>query len=240
MALPLLRRNRSVAFNPLSLSPVVYVTPGPQYCFSDDGVTPSVLAGAVKRWVNRGTIGGYFEQTNAGKQPTLRQVDGRYAVRYDGTDDFLEMADSAGNSITSSLTLAVKIRTNSAVVQQGLIEKYAASRNGYIIRITGTGKLLGDTLDAVAESSTTGSATVSTTTTFWASYIYNGATGQLFFGNALDASAVDTVTPTDGAATLKLGGRGDDGSNPLSGDMEAAFIAPYALSLDQLARLVST
>ncbi len=97
------RRLLRSSFNPLSLSPLIWLTADPAYCFTDDGVTPALLTEPIKRWVNRGSLGGFFTQATLGNRPTLQFVNGKYVVRTLGqtmTSSGIDMSAVTGATLS--------------------------------------------------------------------------------------------------------------------------------------------
>src|SRR5690349_19711054 len=81
MPLTFLRRKHASPFTPARFAPLIWLTPDPAYCFTDDGVTQASNRQSIKQWNNRGSLGGFFTQATAGLRPTLVLVGGKYSVR---------------------------------------------------------------------------------------------------------------------------------------------------------------
>src|SRR5690348_14512307 len=68
-------------FSPAKYSPLIWLTPDPAFCFTDDGVTRAGNGDSIKQWNNRGSLGGFFTQATAGLRPTMVLVGGKWFVR---------------------------------------------------------------------------------------------------------------------------------------------------------------
>ena len=99
-------------WSPASLSPVVWLTAGPTWCFTDAGATtPCGDGDLIYTWVNRGS-GGNFVQATSGLRPTLRSTGGRWHAEFDGSNDQIRSASAGLGSLP--LTLAMRLARLSA------------------------------------------------------------------------------------------------------------------------------
>lgn len=153
------------------------------------------------------------------------------ALNFDGGNQYINIPDSNIISLTGNFTISAWIKTNSNTTQQAIVEKYTnPGINGYLLRITSAGKLLSCSQDGATETCITGNTILNIKTWYHVVVVYNGSTIKTFINAIQDNSIVNTRNPTDGTSTLKIGGRGDDGSLTFNGLMDDVRIYNKALS----------
>lgn len=83
----------SQAFNPLSLSPALFLSPAGPF-FSDLGTTLVTTNGsAVRRWGDLSGFGRHADAPSDAARPILRIGGGKTWLQFDGVDDVLQIAD---------------------------------------------------------------------------------------------------------------------------------------------------
>lgn len=94
--LPVLGRAATPPLTNLAL----WLSAGPGYCFTDAaGTVPCADTDPVRVWKDRSGNVRDFSQATSGLRPTLRLVSGKWAVRFDGVDDYLRASTfSAGSN----------------------------------------------------------------------------------------------------------------------------------------------
>jgi hypothetical protein len=79
--------------------------------FADSaGTTPATVDGPVGRVLDLSGRGNHLVQSVADSRPTLRLIDGRYSLQFDGVDDHLVSAAALNLTATSRLTVCAAIR----------------------------------------------------------------------------------------------------------------------------------
>ncbi|MBW7896522.1 MAG: hypothetical protein H3C27_15550 [Opitutaceae bacterium] len=79
--------------------------------FADSaGTTPATVDGPVGRVLDLSGRGSHLVQSVADSRPTLRLIDGRYSLQFDGVDDHLVSAAALNLTATSRLTVCAAIR----------------------------------------------------------------------------------------------------------------------------------
>ena len=152
---------------------------------------------------------------------------------------YVSVPDSPSISLTGPFTLTAMIRINRNDIQQAIMEKYdQPGVNGYILRLSG-GKLAAYICDPTlfgANHGIIGATTVSTGIWHSVAAVYDGSTLKVYLDGILDGTVATTTTPTDGAASLKIGARGDDANVRLDGLMDEVRIYNRALSSSEIPR----
>ena len=155
------------------------------------------------------------------------------------SSQYLSVPYSSAIGLTGDLTLMARFRTNSAGQQQGLIERYTQSgsgKNGYVLRLTSAGKLLGDTLDATGPSGSAATGATAVTAGRWThgAFVFTRANNLIYLDGKQDASTANTRVPTAGATPLYLGARGDDHLLTFSGLLDDLRVYARALSAQEI------
>jgi YVTN family beta-propeller protein len=154
------------------------------------------------------------------------------AFSLDGASRYVAVPDSPSLSMTGPFTLSAWIKLNTNSVQQAIIEKYdVPGKNGYLFRLLG-GKLSAAICDPTLEGANNpvfGATTVTTGVWHQVAAVYDGSFIKVYLDGQLDGSVPTTVTPTDGAASLKIGARGDDANTRLNGLIDEVKIYNRAL-----------
>jgi len=144
---------------------------------------------------------------------------------------YVSVSDAASLSFTGNFTLAAWLNVPTNTQQQSIIEKYdGGSINGYALRLMSNGMLAGYTLNGSGYTSLAGKTVVSTNAWHLVALAYDGANLRLYVDGALDNSAPDTRSPTNGTNSLKIGARGDDAQTVLQGLIAEPRIYGRALS----------
>lgn len=161
------------------------------------------------------------------------------AFSLDGSGGYIEVPDSPSLSVTGHLTLSAYIKINTNGPQQAIIEKYdVPGRNGYLLRLLG-GKLLADICDpnTCSQPPAAGATTVSTGTWHHVAAVFDGTSVKVYLDGILDGSVATNFVLTDGAASLKIGARGDDANTRLGGLIDEVKIYNRALSASEIQTL---
>ena len=150
---------------------------------------------------------------------------------------YVSVPDSPSLSLTGPMTLQARIKVNTNSVQQAIIEKYdPPGVNGYLFRISG-GKLSAAMCDSTLQGANHpvfGTTTITTGVWHNVAAVYDGSSIKVYLDGVLDGSAVSNFPPTNGAASLKIGARGDDANTRLNGLIDEVKIYNRALSVSEI------
>jgi uncharacterized repeat protein (TIGR01451 family) len=175
-----------------------------------------------------GNAGTYISGSVLGATGPIISDTGNKAVSF-GAAGYVNVPDSASLSPTGPFTLEAWVRLNS-LGQQGLIEKYdTPSHNGYLMRLQ-NGRLTAYTLANGSSTRAEGSTLLAANHWYHVAAVYNGTSLRVYVNGVEDGAATTTVSPTNGATSLKLGARGDDTAFRLDGTLDEAAVYNKALS----------
>jgi len=156
-------------------------------------------------------------------------------ITFDGTDDYVDVADEPALDLTSNWTLEAWVKLDAIGSQYGIIEKYdnAASTGGYILRITSGNKVYVSTVNG-----TTGSFVASTTSleaNKWyhiaGTYDEASTTIKVYINGVLEGTNSSvTFTSLAGTYPLRIGARGNDLLEKLDGQLDEVRIWNKTLS----------
>lgn len=114
------------AFNPLSLSPVLYLT-------SDQGTSTTSDGTALSAWNDQSTSANNMIQATGGNQPTYKASgpNGQPYIRFSGSSQFLQVASFAGLSAVKGTSLFIVFTRQAAIANAGLFALGVAAANDY-------------------------------------------------------------------------------------------------------------
>ncbi len=205
--------------------------------------TPNQLSGLVSYWSAENTSIDVKDGNDGIMRGGMVFSNGAVgkAFNFDGANRYVEVPDSANLSLTGPLTLEARIKLNSNSTQQAIIEKYdVPGLNGYLMRIQG-GKLAAAMCNptlAGAQSGVIGATTVTTGVWHHVAAVYDGTTLKVYLDGVLDGSVPANFAPTNGAASLKIGARGDDAATRFNGLIDDARIYNRALTEAEIQTLM--
>ncbi|OGK19984.1 hypothetical protein A2866_06240 [Candidatus Roizmanbacteria bacterium RIFCSPHIGHO2_01_FULL_39_8] len=169
-----------------------------------------------------------------------------YALDFDGTDDYITVADNAlieatsKNFTASAWIYPNAVSSNMAVVAKGTC---GVSWSDYELLTTGTNLQFTFSTSGGATSTVTGTKTLSTNTWYHVAGTYDGSNLKVYVNGVLDNSAASTNTPNDTTDVMAIGGRTTNGSvgcgsvsnqHPFDGKIDDVKIFNYALTNYQL------
>lgn len=148
------------------------------------------------------------------------------------TGGYVSVPDSAPVSVTGAFTLEAWVNLNDVCSQYSIAEKYdQPAFNGFGLRVQGGGLLSAFTLAGEGSSGSVSGQTI-VTPHQWHHVVavYDGTAISVYLDGKLDGTAVTTVNPIDGGASLKLGARGDDAGTRLAGGLDEVAVYDHALT----------
>ena len=192
--------------------------------------------GDLSNWYDLSGNGNHGTQAVGGSQPAITGADGLNgsARQFDGTADWIEIADSASLSITGDLSVFCWFRSNDItdeadggghrlVVKGNTVDGADAN---YALRVTGS---------KLTVSITNGGATVvdsgvlQSDTWYHGGLIYDGSSLQVSVDGVFVNSTPAAVVLRDGPGQLAIGAR-QDGARHLDGFIDTAIIFSRGLT----------
>jgi hypothetical protein len=187
----------------LSPAPALWLTAGPAYCFTDAaGTVPCGDGDLVRVWKDRSGNARDVSQGTSSKRPTLSLLSGKWAVLFDGVDDFLSGTVAMFNPSLSDLTAMAAARVPSfpgAGTNAVVLSQQDGGGTGRSWLEFATAGAYDSFLGGVATTGST-AATVNT----WArlGVAKQGTTVAVSFNGVADGSATRTVESAAGATTV--------------------------------------
>lgn len=129
---------------------------------------------------------------------------GRFAsaVTFDGTGDYVSVADSVSLSPTSSISFGSWIKPNSSIATKSILVKNTA----YRLVTDGSGNPQCQIYNGAAwQTAATSSTAVTTGTWYHVFCTYDGSTIRVFVNGLLKGSTTNAVTVNDSSAALEIG-----------------------------------
>ena len=219
-------------------TPALTATNGLRLWLKADAGTTTGAGNTVTQWDDQSGNGNHASQIVLGLAPVLTNsaVNGRPALRFDGVDDFLDVADSDSISITGDIASFFVVRfadfaTFRAVWGKTLANQpaptdfYAASGTGVPTLVRGTG------ISGGAQFAT-GSRAFAAGTFLQAAFVQAGTTATHYLNGLANGSATITVQPVDANLPLKIGSRADLFTK-LKGEMAELLIYDRAPPADE-------
>ncbi|MET7668372.1 beta-N-acetylglucosaminidase domain-containing protein [Micromonospora luteifusca] len=151
---------------------------------------------------------------------------------------YIEAPRTPRTDLKGAFTLEawVKLGTLAPAPGQAVIESYAGPAvNGYALRVT-DGVLQAWSLGAAGQGYGLVTGRTRLTAKEWhhVAAVFDGSRLTVYLDGVADNSVATSVSPGTGTASVKLGGRGDDTSQRLQGDLDEAAIYDRALTPAEL------
>ena len=153
----------------------------------------------------------------------------RQGFSLNGTDQYIEVPDSAALNITGPITIDAWINTNANTGQQSIVEKYASSgTNGYFLRVNGGGLEAG--VCQASSCGVSGGGNVTTGTFHHVAVVFDGASVKLYLDGVqvIGSTGAGSIAPTS-TSTLNIGARGGS-ANFFNGIIDEVEIFNRALT----------
>jgi hypothetical protein len=200
---------------------------------ADVGVTTSP-AGNVLQWLDQSGAGNNAVQLDETKAPVLTNnaVNGRPALRFDGTDDYLDVPDSDSISITGDITSIFVTKFTDFGTFRAVWGKTAgnlpAPTDFYALPTTGLPRMFRGNATSAGAQSVTGSRAFTAGSFLLAGFDQAGTTATHYLSGFPNGSGTITVAPTDANTALKIGSRSDFATK-LKGELAELLIFNRAL-----------
>jgi hypothetical protein len=200
---------------------------------ADAGVTKDAN-GAVSVWKDQSGNGNDAAQPSESSAPIFvdNAVNGRPVLRFDGTDDYLDVASSPGLAITGDIASFFVARFTDFATFRAIWGKTAGNvprpNDYYLLPNTGVPRVYrGSDVGAVNQS--TDGARVAAGVYVLLGFNQSGTTMTHYFNGQPSGTGQLTVTPTDSGTPLKIGSR-DDFVTKMKGEIAEVLIYDKALS----------
>lgn len=192
----------------------------------------------VTDWADRSTFGTDASTGNAARTPTVQTVDGAPAVRFDGVDDQLVLADNVFGSGGFPMTAFAVVRTPDA---DGHIAGTGSSSAGFLSTYGGGLIVRGNAAGGKANSNSTGSfiqgsRTLDDGELHLVTYVADGSGSSLFVDGTLEGSGGAANAHGYGRSTLGASDGSSSGAarDPFEGDIAELLV--YGFTLDDTMR----
>ncbi|MEK9178657.1 MAG: LamG domain-containing protein [Patescibacteria group bacterium] len=163
---------------------------------------------------------------------------GKYgkAVNFDGTDDYVSVADSSSLDATGAITLSAWVKTSGTNDYSGIIHKFSSTLNGYEMSFHTSGGVRADFGNGTTYISPSSSTNVEDGNWHLVTATYDGTTAKIFVDGILGANtATGTGYVTTNNDALLLGNDNDVASRFFNGAIDEVRIYNYARSQAQIA-----
>jgi hypothetical protein len=214
------------------------ITAGLQLWLKADAGTTVDGNGGVNQWADQSGNGNHALQIDPTMAPVLTNnaVNGHPAIRFDGGNDFLEIADSDSLSISNDITSFFVLRFANFDVWRAVWAKttanfphptdiYADRGNGQLVVYRGNGTGPGI-------QPTRGVAPFIAGNFLVAGFTSGANAVNLYYNGLLNGSSQLTITPTDGGGPLRIGRRMDT-TTWMRGEIAEIVIFNRALRADE-------
>ncbi len=155
----------------------------------------------------------------AADTPTAHVATGNHSLSLNGTSAYATVPYSASLNITGPVTLEAWVKTNNATAQQGVIERWGLNDGGYALRLQ-FGKVMFGVVNHggyIDGAMVFGNTTISAGVWHHIAGIYDGTQYRVYLDGVLDGAQAATTVVGSGTNSLKIGGRGDDGTMTFNG-----------------------
>lgn len=213
------------------------VTDGLQLWLDASTGTSLGTGDTVVQWADQSGNANHALQINEALAPTLAPgaVNGMPVVRFDGVDDFLDVADSDSLSIIGDISTFYVIRftdfaTFRAVWGKTVVNQ-PAPNDLYALPTSGAPRFFRGNGVSGAQQ-VTGTRGYPANTFILAGVQQGGRTATHYLGGAANGSGTITAATVDGNRSLRVGSR-DDGATRMKGDIAELLIYDRALSASE-------
>jgi len=198
-----------------------YAQPTPALLLQADKATADV-DGNVTTWADQSGNANDATQSDVSMAPKLvaNIINGKPVVRFDGSNDFLDVASSDSLNLTGDVSAFFVVRFDDFATYRAVLAKTVgnlpAPLDYYLSPNSGTANLFrGDGVSAVNLPS---ARPVKANTWAVLGFVISGTTATHYLnGQAIGSGSID-ISPSDGGTPLKIGTR-DDFVTRFKGDM---------------------
>ena len=212
------------------------VTNGLQLWLKADAGTSVGGSGGVTQWADQSGNGNHAVQALEGMAPVLTNsaVNGQPALRFDGGDDFLEVADSDSISITGDITTFFVVRFADFATFRAVWGKTAGAGGNIpaptdLYTSPGSGQLNFFRGDGAGFGNVVAGRGFAANSFLLGGVEMAGTTVRHYYNGLLNGSGAITAPVADANGTLRIGTRGDSFTR-MKGEMAEVLIFNRALS----------
>lgn len=218
------------AFDPLSLSPAMFLSPAGPF-FSDLGTTQVTTDGsAVRRWADVSGNGRHADAPNDSARPTLRVSGGKKWLEFDAIDDRLVIASVAAKPFGAFAAYRPAAVTGA---EQALVSGSGSQK----FKAVSSTKLLGGR--DLAYNWTASATAQSVGVDYRIGLAYGSSGAATYYLNGVADGIADSDVSDDTLGSVTVVGGNASGSELLNGRLYSALLFTTLLSADQISRLDS-
>src|SRR5262249_11559515 len=135
-----------------------------------------------------------------------------YAVKLDGTNDYVAVADKADLRLNNNITIEALIRRATTGAQHCILEKFdCTGTGGYALRVGADDRIhFATRMTCTNETSAIGATRLQSNTWYHVAGVFDGSQIRVYVNGTLDGSTNTTLKPTPKGSVLKIGARGND------------------------------
>jgi hypothetical protein len=215
--------------------PTLLITDRLQLWLKADAGALTDAAGGVTSWADQSGKGNHATQSDSSKAPDLilNALNGKPVLRFNGTNDYLDVADAPSIRITGDISSFVVVRFDDFAGYQAIWSKATgnlpAPTDWYLFN--GTGVPIAYRGDGTYSNlgSVPANQPVTAGTYLILGFEMGGATLTHYLNGLSIGSGQITATPADAGKALRIGSR-DDLGTIMKGDLAEVLIYDRALS----------
>ena len=225
---------------PASLS----VTNGLQLWLKADAGVTKDTTGAVTAWADQSGKNNHAAQVDPTLAPTLvdNAVNGKAAIRFDGADDYLDVASAPSLEITGDIASFFVVKFDDLATYRAIWGKTSANvprpTDYYLLPNSGIPRVYRGSDDGNVNAFVDGAAGVPAGAYVLLGFSQTGNLMSHYLNGQPSGSGSMTVTPTDSGIALKIGSR-DDLFTKMKGDIAELLIYSRGISGNDQAALAT-
>ncbi|HEY2952648.1 MAG TPA: LamG-like jellyroll fold domain-containing protein, partial [Verrucomicrobiae bacterium] len=145
-----------------------------------------------------------------------------YALRLDGTNDYVSVPDKADLRITGALTIEALIRRATTGAQHSILEKYdCTSVGGYALRVGADDKLqFASRVNCSTQTVAIGATRLQSNVWYHVAGVFDGSQIRVYVNGTLDGTLNTALNPKPKGSPVKIGARGNDSATSFAGQMD--------------------
>lgn len=181
-----------------------------------------------------GLTGSYVE-------PVAHDIPGAIAGDQDRAVDltggYVNVAPSPLLQQTGPFTLEAWVKPSAVATSpgEGIIERYdTPANNGYILRLDAGNHVQAWVLGPTQSALVTGATAIAVGSWHHLAAVFDGSHLTVYVDGKVDNTIATSITPGAGSGPLRLGARGDDANQRLSGGLDEVAVYDHALSASEI------